>query len=173
MTTWRADATNKKCWQKCKVHVCEVEAAYMSKLGTDGKVESRKTLADLLVQEVGTALAVKALVEKHLASVGAHSWKRANESLRRHSDSHNDDPLFPPNHWFTTCSDAGSDQAAARRMIAAEVHASHTNILFVDMDCLIHQYHLSVQYQLKPMNNCLRILGCKSENDFSSQWRQQ
>lgn len=57
--------------------------------------------------------------------------------------------LDPHNNYFvySDTSDCGPDQAARRRLLRAALH-DVGNVLYIDQNCLIHQYHLVVKESL-------------------------
>ncbi|CAK0807139.1 unnamed protein product [Prorocentrum cordatum] len=66
------------------------------------------------------------------------------------------------NIW-TSCTDAGSDEANARKLMGQSLnHDSRPNDIFFDGNCLAHQAHLVVKGQMVFMDKIMLALGMKN-----------
>ena len=61
---------------------------------------------------------------------------------------------------WTTCTDAGSDEAMCRKLFQLKLHETPSTIVF-DCNCMAHQHALIVKNICKYMDDCLKHLDCK------------
>ena len=111
-------------------------------------VEHNRRLRDVLPQDDGSAQGTLNLILKGFKSLGLPSWHQVAEDH------------IPGMHWYCYTSDCGSDQVAAKTMIARMVQAL-PNVVFFPMDCLEHQMHLLALGSLKRVDKALASHGRK------------
>jgi hypothetical protein len=163
VTTWRAvitafrgDATNSAVCLGSKVHNLEADTIAISDPGPHIALAARnpgswwnrhRQLADLQIVGDSTGAGTLALVRKHLASLGVPLWNV---------------PRSDHLHVFVCTTDQGSDQAKFRRLALAESMPCD-GILFMEMNCLMHQGQLCVRSGLPLADAALREVGspCK------------
>ena len=119
----RSDATNSAVWQRCELHVCEARSVALSIPPTfDGDVfelldqaACNKRLGDMQVVADGSGMGTFAMVCKQLGSIGAPSWSE----IHAHCEGQAED--VRPLAFFCLCTDAGSDQVKARKIMSEQV----------------------------------------------------
>eukprot|EP00959_Pyramimonas_sp_CCMP1952_P278579 5824568-Pyramimonas_sp.AAC.1 len=63
---------------------------------------------------------------------------------------------------YVMCTDAGGDIRASRKLISAQIADVENAVLF-DIDCLMHQYHLSIHTLLVAAELVLRVLPANAD----------
>eukprot|EP00959_Pyramimonas_sp_CCMP1952_P136803 2862731-Pyramimonas_sp.AAC.1 len=87
------------------------------------------------------------LIKKQLKNVGVPHWDELSS------------PTCP--HAHLSCTDAGGDIKAARANIASDVSVLNPMIMFLDIDCLMHQSSLGTVDSLKVADSVLSRLTAK------------
>lgn len=154
-----------------------------------GSVQRRTMLGDLQKVHDGSALGTLGMLDKQMASIGLrdvasplplhddgppddgppalHGVLGAPEAAVAQEAWA--PPLPPPEehppanqclHIFTAVTDAGSDEAKARRLLHTRM-MQKPNAVFFDGNCMAHQYQLMVLSVTHFMDFLLRCLGCK------------
>lgn len=139
----RCDATNANVWQKSKLHCLTLESSF--RYPRRARPNTFMAVAELLAISSSDGESLVALIEKQVRSLGAPTWGDV-----------------PATQQFLTayvmCTDAGGDIAKARRIISAQTPIWAKYVIFLDVDCLQHQYSLAMGDLLKLTDSCLAFL---------------
>ena len=157
--SFRGDATNSGIWNGCKLQNLEVSTSWLSnpcavlESGDADEIFSRafssiSRVADCQIVNDNTAAGCLGMVTKQMEGLGVPTWQDtellppppANFDLKRHG--------LLDAYVYCIVSDAGPDQAAARRLISVEL-SEVPHAFFFDSNCLQHQCHLVVKHGLQ------------------------
>ncbi|CAK0864335.1 unnamed protein product, partial [Prorocentrum cordatum] len=157
-----SDATNSAIWQERKLHCLSLEV-YSSTAAADDvhwchSLSSGRTqwsdafshlhaLADVLPVEGGTPEDTLGLIVKHLKGLGCPLWGPELDL-----GAHNATDLIA----LCNVTDAGSDQRGARKMLSA-ICGPLANVVYLDANCLEHQYHLVCKGGLDLIDEELKV----------------
>ncbi len=154
----RCDATTAAVWQKQPLHGLEVKL----KASVHGRIFAQRVLADILAVGDKTAAGFIALIEKQLRSVGCPIlWSE------KFDENISDFAL----RVFCVCTDAGGDISAARRKLKLMILKVSVLVLFLECDCLHHQFALGVGSVLKLADRVLKLLQLKLKVKASDRMR--